>query len=319
MSPITRDCFSSHALSSHLAINGWRPLFIAALLSALASLAWAEPEGQPWERLPPTPVVGSSATYRYLQVNGEKLAYMTFGFGSPVIVLHGGAANLNYLGKQIDALKFHHQVIALDTRGHGRSSWNGAPLVYEQMADDVAALMSALGIDRADFLGWREGAVTALDLAMRYPDKVRRVVAFGANVMPDGVFNDFASKTVFADFMKRAAEEYRQLSPAPARFDKLNKALATLQRTQPNWNTEQLQRIKAPVLVIDGDHDEVIRPEHTEYIAHSLPKGTLLFIENASHFAFLQKPKTFNKAMLEFLESDNGENVTRAGAIEPGT
>ena len=255
---------------------------------------------KPWEHLPE--LRPDTSMYQHAQVNGVRLAYSEVGQGSPVIVLHGGPANASYLSGQVQVLRAHHRVISIDTRGHGRSTLGETPLGYNVFADDVVALMAHLQIAKADIVGWSDGAITGLDMAMRHPDKVGKVLAFGANVRTSGTYADADSKPAFAAFLARAPEEYRKLSPTPEAFGQLDLELQRMYATQPNWTTEQLNTIKSKVLVVDGEHDEVIRPEHTRDIAQSIPGAKLVFIEDTSHFAFLQAPEAFNKVMLDFLE-----------------
>jgi pimeloyl-ACP methyl ester carboxylesterase len=253
-----------------------------------------------WDVLPPTPK--NPATFQTADVNGIKLAYSITGAGTPLVVLHGGPANSDYLASQVALLAKHFKVISVDTRGHGRSSQGDQPLGYDLFADDVAALMNQLGIAKADFLGWSDGGITALDLAMRYPLKVDRVVAFGANVDTAGAFPDADKKPAFAEMLKRASQEYTQLSPTPKGFENLSAQLALMYSTQPDWTQAQLKTIKAPVLVLDGEYDEAVRPEHTRYMSHVIPHATLAFIPGTSHFAFLQNPQAFNTLVINFLQ-----------------
>lgn len=280
------------------------------LLTALLLGGAVQAADRPWELLPPTPA--NTATFQTAEINGIQLAYSIAGEGTPLVVLHGGPANSDYLANQVQLLARHYKVISVDTRGHGRSSQGEQPLGYDLFANDVAALMSKLGVAKADFLGWSDGGITALDLAMRYPDKVGRVVAFGANVDTTGAFPDSDKKPAFGEMLKRAPQEYARLSPTPKGFDNLNAQLARMYSTQPDWTPAQLATIKAPVLVLDGDHDEAVRPEHTRYMAKVIPNASLAFIPGTSHFAFLQAPQAFNTLVSDFLKGRPvGETVAR--------
>jgi pimeloyl-ACP methyl ester carboxylesterase len=220
----------------------------------------------------------------------------------PVILLHGGLANSNYWGNQIRALMPGHRVLAIDSRGHGRSTRDNRPYGYDLMADDVIALMDKLHIPQADFVGWSDGAILSLDLAIRYPARVRRAFCFAANTRPDGLVLNGDKSENFARFTARAGQEYRSLSSTPSEYDAFLTQISHMWDTQPHWTDAQLGSITARVLVADGDHDEVIRREHTEYIARTIPGAGLLILPNTSHFAFLQDPFLFNAAMLDFLD-----------------
>ncbi len=169
------------------------------------------------------------------------------------------------------------------------------------MTDDIVALLDALKIPKADIVGWSDGAIIGLDMAMRYPDRVARVFAFGANTQTSGLNDDVEKAPVFAAFVARAGEEYARLSPTPDQYNAFHTQIGKMWETEPNWTDAQLRSIKPPVLVADGDHDEAIKREHTEYIAATIPGAGLLILPNVSHFAFLQDPAMFNAALLHFL------------------
>src|SRR6185312_15346877 len=121
------------------------------------------------------------------KVNGISLYYATIGHGPAVVMLHGGLANSDYLGQQVKVLAPHHQVILVDSRGHGRSTRDARPFGYDLMADDVVALLDTLHVAKADVVGWSDGGILGLDLAMRHPDRVGRIFAFAANTVTAGV------------------------------------------------------------------------------------------------------------------------------------
>ena len=160
-----------------------RLLAMLALLMSLDTAIAAER----WQTLPPTPTPLAEAQPGYAQVNGIRLYYSKIGHGSPVVLLHGGLGNADYWGHQVKALAARHTVISVDSRGHGRSTRDARPYGYDLMADDVVALLDQLKIPRADFVGWSDGAILGLDLAMRYPQRVGKVFAYAANTRTDGV------------------------------------------------------------------------------------------------------------------------------------
>jgi pimeloyl-ACP methyl ester carboxylesterase len=254
-----------------------------------------------WETLPPTPAPIPSKQSGHASVNGVSISYAVYGEGSPVILLHGGLANADYWGNQIQALAPHHTVIVMDSRGHGRSTRDARPYGYDLMADDVIGLMDALKVRKADIVGWSDGAIVGLDLSIRYPGRTGKVFAFAANTVPSGVKPDVEKNPVFSAFIRRAGEEYARYSPTPKDYDGFVKQISKMWETQPNWSDAQLKTIASPVLIADGDHDEAIKREHTEYIAATIPGAGLLILPNTSHFAFLQDPDLFNFAVLHFL------------------
>lgn len=276
-----------------------RHFVIAALAGAtLRSRADAT---ERWQTLPatPAPIEGRSAR---TDVNGVSLFHVELGEGSPVVFLHGGLANSDYFGLQAPEVAHRHRVILVDSRGHGRSTRNAQPFGYDLMTDDVVALLDHLQIPRAAIVGWSDGAIIGLDMAMRHPDRVSRVFAFGANTRPSGLKPDFDQDPTFAQFITRARNEYAHNSPTPGEYEQFLQQIGKMWETQPNWTDGQLRAIRTPALIADGQYDEGIKREHTEYMAATIPGAGLLILPNASHFAFLQDPVLFNAALFDFLE-----------------
>lgn len=277
-----------------------RRLLAAACLMLSFSAAQA---AERWETLPPTPAPVAAAKTAYAAVNGVKLYYTRTGHGSAVVLLHGGLANSDYWGNQVKALAAKHTVITLDSRGHGRSSRNEKPFGYGLMADDVVAVLDSLKIPRADIVGWSDGAIIGIDLALHHPDRIGKVFAFAANTQTSGVKDGVEKNPTFAAYIERAGKEYAKLSPTPKEYDAFVEQISHMWASQPNWTDAQLASIKTPILIADGDHDEAIKREHTEYMAATIPGAGLLILPNTSHFAFLQDPALFNAAVLGFLDS----------------
>lgn len=276
-----------------------RRLFAVIALVMSFNSAFA---GERWQTLPPTPAPVAGAQAGYAEVNGIRLYYSKLGHGSPVVLLHGGLGNADYWGLQAKALAARHTVISVDSRGHGRSTRDARPYGYDLMADDVIALLDQLQIPRADFVGWSDGAILGLDLAMRYPQRVGKVFAYAANTQTSGVKEGVENNPTFAAYIERAGREYARLSPTPKEYPAFVEQIGHMWASQPNWSDADLARIKTPVLIVDGDHDEAIKREHTQYMAATIPGAGLLILPNVSHFAFLQDPGLFNAALEHFLD-----------------
>ena len=273
--------------------------FLAALtLIASAAAASAAPQ---WLTLPPTPTLPKATQSGVAPVNGIRIWYATFGRGEPVVMLHGGLANANYWGHQVRALQQHYRVIVMDSRGHGRSSRNEQAYGYDLMASDVLALMDHLGIKRAAIVGWSDGAIIGLDIAMHHPERVSRLFAFAANSDPSGVA-DIAKSDVFNAYIARAGEEYKRLSPTPNEYKSFVDEITRMWETQPNWTEADLGKIKVPTWIVDADRDEAIKRENTEFMAAHIPEAGLLIQPNVSHFSFMQDPEQFTDDVLHFLE-----------------
>jgi len=274
-----------------------RAVLTILLAASLSSASAAER----WKTLPPTPASIPTEHSGQADVNGISLHYAVYGQGSPVILLHGGLANLDYWGHQIEVLKPRHMVIAMDSRGHGRSTRDARPYGYDLMADDVVGLMDVLKLPKADIIGWSDGAILGLDLAIRHSNRVGKIFAFAANTMTSGVKDDVEKNPTFAAFIERAKQEYERYSSTPREYDSFYEQISKMWASEPNWTDGQLAAITAQVQVVDGDHDEAIKREHTEYIATTIPHAGLLLLPNTSHFAFLQDPDLFSYAVLHFL------------------
>ena len=233
-------------------------------------------------------------------VNGIRLWYAVFGHGDPVILVHGGLANSDYWGLQVPVLARRYQVIVLDSRGHGRSTRTAAPIGYDVMASDVLALMDMLHIGKAALVGWSDGAIIGLDIAIHHPERLTRLFAFAANSDPSGV-KDVEKSPVFSAYIERAAHEYERLSPTPREFKAFLDNISHMWATEPLFTEAQLRGIQVPTWIVDADHDEAIKRENTDYMASLIPGAGELILPGVSHFAFLQDPALFNEALLHFL------------------
>lgn len=234
--------------------------------------------------------------------DGATIWYSSFGSGEPVILLHGGLGHGGNWGYQVPAFLEHgYQVIVIDSRGHGRSTRDSRPFSYDLMASDVLAVMDVLGIEQASFVGWSDGAVIALALAKNVPARVSRVFFFACNVDSSGT-KDFEFTPVVERCFKRNGEDYATLSATPNDFDDFAAAVSEMQRTQPNYQVDDLVKITVPVTSALSENDEFIKLEHAKYLAANIPGAVFVELHNVSHFAPVQRPETFNRAILDFLK-----------------
>ena len=245
--------------------------------------------------LPDTPEQG------YVEHNGARIWYAAYGSGSPVILLHGGLGHSGNWGYQVPALTENgYRAIVIDSRGHGRSTRDGQPYTYELMASDVVAVMGTLGLEKASLVGWSDGACTGLILAANSPARVAGVFYFACNMDPSGT-REFVMTPIIQRCFNRHVKDYAQLSATPDKFNEFSEAVGLMQRTQPNYSAEDLAQIRVPVAIVHSEHDEFIKREHAEFLARSIPSAEFIYLEGVSHFAPLQRPEQFNRAMLEFL------------------
>jgi pimeloyl-ACP methyl ester carboxylesterase len=149
-------------------------------------------------------------------------------------------------------------------------------------------------------VGWSDGACTALVLADKAPGRAAGVFFFACNMDPSGTREYEFTPTVQRCF-SRHVKDYQQLSPTPGKFDEFSEAVGLMQRTEPNYSAEDLARIQVPVTIVQSEHDEFIKQEHAEYLAHTIPNAEFVYLPGVSHFAPLQRPEQFNATILAFL------------------
>jgi pimeloyl-ACP methyl ester carboxylesterase len=169
------------------------------------------------------------------------------------------------------------------------------------MAADVIGLLDAQKLPRVNLVGWSDGGVIGLDLAINHPDRLAGLFAFGTNSSVSGEKDGGDKTPTFAAYMARVPEEYRALSPTPDQFPAFEAVMDTMWGTLPEYTADQLRSIKVPTTIADGEHDEVIQAQHTKYLAATIPGARLVILPDVSHFAMLQNPAAFNAAVAEFL------------------
>lgn len=202
----------------------------------------------------------------YVLVNGLNMYYEIHGHGQPLVLLHGAFSAIGTsFGKLLPALAKNRQVIAFELQGHGRTADIGRPLTLEGMADDVAAALRRLGVERADLFGYSMGASVALHLTIRYPGMVRKLVLASVTYTLGGVhpglmegLGEMAPEMMFGSPWH---EEYTRLAPHPEDFNKLFAKKTQMDRQIRDLPAETIREIKAPTLLILGDSD-LVRPEH---------------------------------------------------------
>jgi len=267
---------------------------------------WSAHAVEPWQVLPPTPELPSGTAGNFIQIHGARIWYAQWGRaaqGVPVLLLHGGFGNSNYFGNLIPFLVANgYRVIAMDSRGHGRSTRTNAAQTYHQMAEDVMGLLDALKLPRVNLVGWSDGGITGLDVALNHPNRLASLFAFGANSEVSGEIDGGDKTPVFAAYLLRVRDEYQALSPTPDQWASFEAAMNQMWGTLPAFTTEQLRSIKVPTTIADGEHDEVIKAAHTKYLAATIPGARLVILPNVSHFAMLQNPGAFDAAVEEFLQ-----------------
>lgn len=245
----------------------------------------------------------------YADVNGVRLYLETFGDPdnghTPVLILHGGTAFIESMHYQITALAPHRFVIAPDSRAHGRSGGDEGPLRYSQMTDDMIALLDQKQIAKVDIVGWSDGGIIGLDMAMRYPQRVNKLITIGSNYSTDGIpaemMSALAETKEDAEMFASARKFYKRVAPEPDQWPVFLSKVIAMWRSEPNYTPEDLGRITAPVLVMAGELDS-IKPEHTQSMAAAIPGAKMAIIVGADHYAPLRHPDALNAQILKFLE-----------------
>src|SRR5580698_3957901 len=206
----------------------------------------------------------------FVEHEGARIRYSTYGAGPAVILLHGGLGHSGNWGYQVPAMVGSgYRAVLIDSRGHGRSTRDAQPFTYELMASDVLAVMDALHLEKAGLVGWSDGACTSLILAAKAPARIAGVFFFGCNMDPSGVKPLEATPTLNRCFA-RHAKDYAQLSATPGHFKAFVDAVTLMQQTQPDFSAGDLAQISVPVTIVHSEHDEFIKREHAEYLARTI-------------------------------------------------
>lgn len=253
----------------------------------------------------PMPKADRSGT---LPVNDIQMYYATFneGGGDPVLLLHGGLGSSDVWGFEVPRLAADHEVIVVDSRGHGRSTRSATPFSYELMTSDVVALMDRLGVERASIVGWSDGGIIGLVMAIEHRDRLNKLVTYGANFSHAGDKTDPPSeegKALGARYMARAEASYRAVSPTPDGFADLSAALRAMYQSEPDLKPVALATIATPTLIMVGEYEQFYTREHFETMARLIPGATLVVLKDASHGGPAQQPEAFHDVVGRFLYS----------------
>lgn len=274
-------------------------IFVAASLCILANPTLAEDR---WMTVPDAAAMPAPVATGMADVNGIKMYYATFGAGDPVLLIHGGLGHADLWSAQVADLMKDHLVIVADSRGHGRSSRTADPFGYDLMSSDFVALLDFLKIDKVDLVGWSDGGIIGLDIAMTNPERLNSVFAHAANITTDGVDPTVAEDAVFGAYIGKMSVDYAKMSPTPGQFDAFVTQISDMWATQPNWTDAQVAAIAVPVAIVVGEYDEAILRAHTEKMAGLIPGTKLVILPGVSHFATLQAPDDYNAAVRAFID-----------------
>ncbi len=255
----------------------------------------------------------------YAQVNGLNMYYEIHGAGEPLVVIHGAYMNIDAMGALLHTLAQTRQVIAVELQGHGRTADIDRPFSFENFADDVAALIRHLGIQKLDVVGYSMGGNTALQLAIRHPDLVGNLVAMSVNFRRDGYYPEVLAMMegitpeMFAGSPMET--EFVRLSPNPDTWPQFVAKLTAFDAVDFAWPPEMIRSITVPTLLVFGDND-VITPEHMIELfrllggggpgdmGSPLPTVRLAILPATSHITVLARAEIILPMITEFFAGE---------------
>lgn len=243
------------------------------------------------------PYGNNKAAGKYYDIRGFKMYCEVYGKGQPVLIIHGNGGSISNFVNQIPYFSKKYKVIIADSRAQGKSGDKGDSLSYEMMADDYAALLDAMKIDSADVIGWSDGGINGLLLAIRHPEKVKKLAVTGANLVPD-------STAVPQEIWNMVTPAYTMLKSKKDKneTEMTGFKLMRLLVENPHIPLSDLHTIKCPTLVIGGDHD-VIKEEHTMLIYKNIQKAYLWILPNSGHSTPVVYKNDFNKNVDNFFSA----------------
>jgi len=258
-----------------------------------------------------------------VKINGMQMYYEVSGAGDPLVVLHGAYMNIPSMGAIIPKLAQTHKVYAVELQGHGRTTDINRPITYQNLADDVAAFMDAVGLKKADVFGYSMGSITGLQLAIRHPQKVNKLVAATGVYDFEGWQPEFKAaipQQKVEDFVRMPfAADYRKLAPNPDGFPALAEKVIALQKEPMAWEAD-VRALKIPVLIITGDADGTTL-EHSVAMfrllgggvmgdmGKPLPASRLAVLPATSHTAVITQPVLLHAFIEPFLKGETPKGM----------
>jgi pimeloyl-ACP methyl ester carboxylesterase len=239
----------------------------------------------------------------YVDLLGHSSYHEIHGDGQPLLLLHGGYASIENLRALGDSLAGSFRVHAPERVGHGRTADRDGPLSYAGALAETIAYLDAVGLESAHVVGFSDGAILGLMMALDHPARVRSLVSISANIDPGGFVSDEeAQHTMTAEAAALLDREYAELSPdgaehGPVVIEKLTR----MWLKEPQISPAMLATLRAPTLVIAGDHD-MVRADHTLTIARSIPGAHLAIVPDAGHLVAQDRPALLDLVVREFLD-----------------
>lgn len=237
-------------------------------------------------------ILGSNDSGKYIAVNGVSLYYEIYGEGEPLLMIHGNGNSMSGFINQVDEFSKKYKVILVDCRGRGSSTYiPGVALTFDLQIEDLKLFLDKLNIQKTHIVGWSDGGILGLLMAIKYPERVDKLVSMAGNIFPDGCVDLEDMKKTLSNLEKENKDHKNDLA-----IDLYN-----LDIKYPNLEYKDLSVIKSKTLIMAGDHDE-IKNEHTIKMFEAIPNAQLAILPNSTHYLPIQNPKLFNQIVLDFLK-----------------
>jgi len=241
---------------------------------------------------------------QFAKVDDIKMHYKVYGKGDPIILLHGSLESMEDWDKQVPELSKKYKVITVDSRGHGQTTFTDRKMDYILLSEDISVLMVELNIDSAYIVGFGDGGITGLYLSLNHPEKVRRLIAIGANYKVDttAVYGQILDKVKAWDddkmyqFIRNHFKGYQNYS----QITQFTQRMKTMLLTEPNLTLDDLKKIKCPTLLIAGDHD-IIKIDHTNAMFESIPNSYMCIVPGTKHYPQKESALLVNSVILDFI------------------
>lgn len=249
----------------------------------------------------------NSRVVGHLVCSDARIYYETYGSGKPLLLLHGGLTSVESWYAQLPILAKDFKLIIIDMRGHGRSQIGQKAFTYDLLASDTLNILDHLQLSKVDILGWSDGGIVGLKLAIYNPERVNRLIAISANFNPEGLTNEAikAMKSATPSNHSLIARLiYCLVAPQPSQWKSLWYHVTMMWASYPQIKQEDLAKIKSETLLIQGEYD-LISEQHFNEMAKAIPNSQQKIIPNTGHKALQHAPEIINKAIQSFLMSGN--------------
>jgi pimeloyl-ACP methyl ester carboxylesterase len=250
----------------------------------------------------------NSAAGNTIVLNGVKHYYEVYGEGKPLLLIHGNTTGIKGFEAQIKFFSPKFRIYAIENRGRGKSDLGEDSLTYDLMASDLSQFLDKLNLDSVSIIGKSDGGVVALIMGFKFPKRIHKIVSFAANLWPDSTA--LYGNTVRQIHNERVLAEKMLAAHDSSKNWKLQRQLYRLMEFHPHISGSDLQKIRAPVMVITGDRDLIVE-EHSLFIYRNIPRSNLAVLPLETHHLPRKNPALFNETVMRYLASPYGDNAVR--------